>query len=211
MICFAEVPPARFPSFLVEKNCAILPDDWGMSMTMSRYRIVFSGQLMHGVSREQAQANLARLFRADAARIAALFSGRRISLKDNLQADEAERYRAALERAGALADILPMEAVEPFAPRQETDLATPRPEPARKPLVVVPRDVYMAAFNAVEAPDFGIAPVGTELLEPRTEESPPPLDLSGLSLAPVGSDMEQVPARSVGVLPDISHLRLEAP
>ena len=37
------------------------------------------------------------------------------------------------------------------------------------------------------------------------------LVLSALSLAPVGSDMGQAPARSAGPAPDISHLRLETP
>lgn len=130
---------------------------------MSRYQIVFSGQLVHGASREQVQANLAKLFRADAARIAALFSGRRVSLKGNLAAEEAETYRTTLERAGALADILPMEAAVLLAPGQETDPPANRPESPRKPLVVAPRDLYMAAFSAVEAPDFGVAPAGADL------------------------------------------------
>jgi hypothetical protein len=180
-------------------------------MTVSRYQIVFSGQLVHGASREQVQANLAKLFRADAARIAALFSGRRVSLKGNLTAEEAEKYRTTLERAGALADILPMEAAALLAPGQETDLPANRPESPRKPLVVAPRDLYMAAFTAVEAPDFGVAPAGADLQAPKPEAPPPRLDLSALSLAPVGSDMGQAPARSAGPPPDISHLRLETP
>ncbi|WP_460425700.1 hypothetical protein [Azotobacter armeniacus] len=179
---------------------------------MSRYQIVFSGQLVHGTSLEQVQANLTRLFRADAARIATLFSGRRVPLKSNLDAAEAEKYRATLERAGARVDILPMEEAVQLAPRQETGFPADRPEPARKPLLVVaPRDAYMAAFTAVEAPDFGVAPAGADLQEPRPESVPPRLNLSGLSLAPVGSDMGQAPARPAGPLPDISHLRLETP
>ncbi|SEJ06344.1 hypothetical protein SAMN04244579_02979 [Azotobacter beijerinckii] len=180
-------------------------------MTMSRYQIVFSGQLVHGASPELVQANLAKLFRADAARIATLFSGRRVPLKGNLEADEAEKYRAALARAGARVDILPMEEEAPLAPRQETDLSADRSHPTRRPLVVVPRDAYMAAFAAVEAPDFGIAAAGADLLEPKPAAVPPCLDLSGLSLAPVGSDMGPVPAAPAGPLPDISGLHLEAP
>ncbi len=176
---------------------------------MSRYQIVFSGQLVDGASLELVQANLAKLFRADATRIAALFSGRRVPLKGDLEADEAEKYRAALARAGARVDILPMDEEVPLAPQQET-VASANPSEARRRLLVVePRDVYMAAFVAVEAPDFGVAAVGADLQEPKPEAVPPRLDLSALSLAPVGSDMGQAPAPVAGPLPDISALALE--
>ncbi|MFC0712132.1 hypothetical protein [Azorhizophilus paspali] len=59
-----------------------------MGMTMSRYQIIFSGQLVHGASREQGPARLTRLFRADDARIATLFSGRRISPDSGLEVGE---------------------------------------------------------------------------------------------------------------------------
>lgn len=180
-------------------------------MTMSRYQIVFSGQLVHGASSEQVQVNLARLFRADAARIAALFSGRRVLLKSNLDAGEAEKYRATLERAGARVDILPVKEEVQLAPAQEIGSLADRLESVRKPLVVAPRDSYMAAFTEVEVPDFGIAPVGADLQELRPEAVAPRLDLSGLSLAPVGSDIGQVSTRPTGPLPDISHLCLETP
>jgi len=51
---------------------------------MSLYEIAFSCQLLPGARREQVEANLTRLFRADAQRIALLFSGRRIVIKQNL-------------------------------------------------------------------------------------------------------------------------------
>ncbi len=176
---------------------------------MSRHQIVFSGQLVPGASLEQVQANLAKLFRADAARIAVLFSGRRVPIKGDLDAADAEKYRITLERAGALVDIVPMEEAAKIAPGQETGPAA-EGRTQRRPLVVAPRDVYMAAFVEVEAPDFGVAEVGVDLREPGPEVVPPTLDLSGLSLAPLGSDMGQASAPPAGPAPDTSSLRLEA-
>ncbi|GLK59963.1 hypothetical protein GCM10017624_21210 [Azotobacter vinelandii] len=172
-------------------------------MTMSRYQIIFSGQLVHGASREQVQA---RLFRADGARIATLFSGRRISPESGLEAGEAWTYRVALERAGVPADILPMGKEAKLAPGQENDLDAVHSEAARKPFAVPPQDACTAAFAALGIPDFGS---GTELLESRTEAPIAPLESSDPNLAAVGSDLAPIPARPAGALPDISHFRLE--
>jgi hypothetical protein len=181
-------------------------------MTMSRYQIVFSGQTAAGAVREQVQADLARLFRADAARIATLFSGRRIAIKGNLDAAEAEKYRTALARVGALVEVLPEGAPEAAASAPAAaDAGRPADSApvARGRLQVQPRDEYMAAFAAVDAPDFGVAPLGVDLQEARPEPPAPELDLDRFSLAPVGSDMGQAPAKPAGPPPDISHLSLQ--
>lgn len=184
---------------------------------MSRYEIAFSGQLVPGADADQVKANLARLFQADAQRIALLFSGRRIVIKNNLDAAGAEKYRVTLERAGARVDVRDMdveiEEVE-LAPPPPAEPAAPTvaPAPAAAPagrLKVAPRDEYMAAFMDVDAPDFGIAPVGADLQDAKAEPVAPKVDLSQFSLAPVGSDMGQAKAVPAGPPPDISHLKLQ--
>ncbi|XEG74052.1 hypothetical protein QA447_07415 [Pseudomonas sp. abacavir_1] len=180
---------------------------------MSRYEIVFSGQTLPGADPEAVKANLAKLFQADAQRIALLFSGRRLVLKNNLDAAAADKYRAALERAGAQVEVVDM------APAvEEIELAPPpATEPAPTPasatatpgrLKVAPRDEYMAAFAEVDAPDFGLAPVGTDLQDDKVEPRAPQVDLSQFSLAPVGSDMGQAKADPAAPAPDTSHLKL---
>ncbi|WP_277374165.1 hypothetical protein [Pseudomonas sp. AA-38] len=177
---------------------------------MSRYEIAFSGQLVPGADPETVKANLARLFQADAQRIAQLFSGRRIVIKNNLDATAAEKYRSTLERAGALVEVLDMD-----MPIEEVELAPPpaevAPGAATRPgrLQVAPRDEYMAAFSEVDAPDFGIAPVGSDLQEAKAEPVAPAVDLSQFSLAPVGSDMGQAKADAAAPPPDTSHLKLQ--
>lgn len=180
---------------------------------MSRYEIAFSGQLVPGAPLDQVKANLARLFQADEQRIAMLFSGRRMVIKTGLDEAGAEKYRITLERAGAVAEVRALD-VEV----EEVELAPP-PEPQRPAAVapaaspagakVIPRDEYMAAFVDVEAPDFGIAPVGVDLQDEKPDPQAPALDLSQFSLAPAGSDMGEIPRKLDGPLPDISHLKLE--
>jgi len=88
-------------------------------MPMSLYEIAFSGQLLPGARLEQVEANLSKLFQADAQRIAQLFSGRRIVIKQNLDFAAVEKYRQAMERAGAQVEVRPMpvdvEEIEPGA------------------------------------------------------------------------------------------------
>ncbi len=181
---------------------------------MSRYEIAFSGELAPGATLEQVEANLARLFQADAQRIALLFSGRRIVIKQDLDYDSVEKYRQAMTRAGAVAEVRPMpvevEEIELAPPPVEASAAPPAHEPGTtpKPLKVAPRDEYMAAFVDVQAPDFGIAPVGADLQDARPSAQPPALDLSQFSLAPVGSDMSERRRASDAPAPDTSHLKL---
>lgn len=179
---------------------------------MSRYEIAFSGELAPGATLEQVEINLTRLFQADAQRIALLFSGRRVVIKQGLDFASVEKYREAMARAGAIAEVraMPVDV-------EEIELAPPPQEPAAPranagstppPLKVAPRDEYMAAFVDVEAPDFGIAPVGADLQDSRAATPAPALDLSQFSLAPVGSDMSERRRASDVPPPDTSHLKL---
>lgn len=184
---------------------------------MTRYEIAFSGQLVEGAPLASVQANLARLFQADAQRIAQLFSGRRVVIKNNLDEAGAEKYRLTLERAGAVVEVLAMlvEEVEltpspapvPVAAASTVAAVASPASPGR--LQVAPRDEYMAAFVDVEAPDFGIAPVGVDLQDAKPEAPAPVLDLSQFSLAPAGSDMGQAKTAPAGPPPDTSYLSLQ--
>ncbi len=190
---------------------------------MKLYEIVFSGQLIPGAQLDKVQANLSKLFQADAQRIALLFSGRRLVLKNSLDQSSAEKYRSTLERAGARVDVVEMPGQVEV---EEVELAPPPDEPswtrraASTPVAptaktqserksgVEPRDVYTAAFVDVEAPDFTLSEPGKDLQDPKAAPIAPRLDLSGLSLAPAGSDMGQARSVEQVAVPDTSHLKL---
>ncbi|MCF5284542.1 hypothetical protein GIW23_28520, partial [Pseudomonas syringae] len=101
-------------------------------------------------------------------------------------------------------------------PMEEVELAPPPDAPnwLRKASVspgrlqVKPRDAYMAAFVDVDAPDYSVAEAGVELLPGKPEPVAPLLDLSRLSLAPVGSDMGQIEKAESQEAPDTSHLKI---
>ncbi len=182
-------------------------------MSAVLYEIAFQGELIAGADAQQTRQNLMRLFQADEQRIA----GRRMIIKNRLDAVTAERYRATLAQAGALVEVAPMaETVEPAAAPTETR-AEPAPAPVplsspssaeRGSLSVAPRDAVMAAFVDVQAPDFGLAPVGADLQDHNAPVAPPQVDLSHLSLAPVGSDLAPASAALPVAVPDTDHLTL---
>ncbi|MFJ3482045.1 hypothetical protein ACIPL1_01550 [Pseudomonas sp. NPDC090202] len=192
---------------------------------MKLYEIAFSGQLVPGAQLDRVQANMAKLFQADAQRIALLFSGRRLVLKNGLDQASAEKYRSTLERAGALVEVVEMPGQVEV---EEVELAPPPDQPSwtRKPSAFAPapmapvtarseeksrlepRDVYMAAFVDVDAPDFTLSELGRDVQDPKAAPVAPRLDLSGLSLAPAGSDMGEMKSDEHVLVPDISHLKL---
>lgn len=197
---------------------------------MSLFEVAFSGALVPGADEAQVKANLTKLFQADAQRIALLFSGRRTVIKNNLDAETAQRYQQTLARAGAHVEVSPMagsmaETASAPAPVQApAQTAAPVTDvPANVPsavaqavatatgarLKVAPRDEYMAAFAEVDAPDLPLAPLGADLADAKPEPQAPALDLSGMQLAPVGSDMGQAKAPPPPPAPDTSHLKLE--
>ena len=185
-------------------------------MSAVLYEIAFQGELVAGADAQQTRQNLMRLFQADEQRIAVLFSGRRMIIKNRLDATTAERYRATLAQAGARVEVAPMaETVEPAAapaePREPTPASAMTATPTsaeRGSLSVAPRDAVMAAFVDVQAPDFGLAPVGADLQDEAAPVAPPRVDLSHLSLAPVGSDLGPASEPLPVAVPDTDHLTL---
>lgn len=183
-------------------------------MSAVLYEIAFQGELVAGADAQQTRQNLMRLFQADEQRIAVLFSGRRMIIKNRLDAATAERYRATLAQAGARVEVAPMaETGEPAAAPVETRApaaaeATAASSTERGALSVAPRDAVMAAFVDVQAPDFGLAPVGADLQDQAAPVAPPRVDLSHLSLAPVGSDLGPASEALPVAVPDTDHLTL---
>ncbi len=141
-------------------------------------------------------------------------------IKQRLDAQATAKYQAAFKRAGAVLEVRDLSApIEDRRTLSETvvaesaeaqqDLLTQTAAPAATAMLqVTPRDEYMAAFSEVQAPDFGIAPVGDDLQPAPVEKPAPDLDLSGISLAPVGSDMGQLAGAQAILMPDISHIKL---
>ena len=175
---------------------------------MAMFEVVFHGQVRPEIDPAQARARIGQLFQVDAKQLDVLFSGRRIVIKKGLDEAAAQKYRQAIERAGALC-VVQLEGAEQEVP------AAPTPSPQPAPAVAAsvdsapaPRDEFMAAFVDVEAPNLPIAELGADMQESYRDHAPLDIDLSAFSLAPVGSDLGQLPGTANVAIPDTSHLRI---
>jgi hypothetical protein len=82
-------------------------------MAHQEFQVIFRGELLPDWPTEAVKANLAKLFKADEARIEVLFSGRPTIIKRGLSQEEGERYRLLFERAGAVCEVVPSAPLPP--------------------------------------------------------------------------------------------------
>lgn len=136
---------------------------------MSRFDLIFSGELVEGADPRQVRRNLEALFKTDAGAIARLFTGKPVVIRKDLDQEAAERYRAALQKAGALCRVRRIETDQPGIAALGEDLdRTPPPAPAPLP----------------DISGITLAPPGTPVLTPeeRRKPVPPPPDPGDLTL-----------------------------
>ena len=170
-------------------------------MSDQLYEVAFSGQISAGADLDEVKAKVAKMFNADDAKLAQLFSGRRVVIKKNIDQATAAKYQSALNRAGAQCEISPPvasatpaaatasapAAVEkpvsaaPVVQIETGDYGAVAPPPATDPLGITASDIEDLAVS--------IAPVGSELQEEYKEVETPEFDLSEFDLAPVGSEL----------------------
>ena len=104
-------------------------------MNESLYEVAFSGQIQAGAELDVVKARIGKMFKANDATIAKLFSGKRIVIKKNLSAETADKYSMAFTKAGAICELVLMP--EDSAPSPADDRAATKAPP---PASVAPAD-----------------------------------------------------------------------
>lgn len=183
-----------------------------------RYNVYFAGQVMAGHELGSVRDKLAKLFNADQPTLEKLFSGKPQLIKRECDAATAQKFKSAMERAGAL----------PIVKVAEAAATTPAAPPARPmtaaekiaALAAAPDETRFkkpAAASADAAPDAGdaanggisLAPPGTDVL--RAEERARPVvrnvDTSGLAVDNSATRLSDVPPPPPAA-PDTSHLSM---
>ncbi len=168
-------------------------------MADEKYNLVFRGELVRGADPEQARRNIGQLFKVSEAQVNALFSGKPVVLKKNLDFATANKYRVAIKKAGCRVDL------------DEQQSAKPAPAQGGKAVFAVPDGPAAAPQAAAPAPK---APEPAEPATPRPQvnaDAPPPpplpeveeVDAAEFDLAPTGStllsDNEREPVQAVSV------------
>lgn len=172
-------------------------------MSDQQFDIIFRGDIVFGHQVADVKSKLQNLFKADAAKIDALFSGRPVPLKRGLDQPSAQKYKEALIKAGAQVDIVaagdpkpapikPANSPEPvlsLAQRLEQQAAQEKASTER-----AAQKQTIASISGTEkiaSPAWSLAPVGSDLLQ-STEKpvvEPVRVDISAISLRPEGGNI----------------------
>ncbi len=155
-------------------------------MAEDSYRIVFRGELVEGVSRAEAEANLVSRFKYSEAALAKLFTGKGVVLKGGLDQATAEKYEKVLAGVGLVCEIVAPETIEVAEPAQPSAETEAEPE--------VPAETVVAAPGPfVEPAPAASMPVQEEIAEPAAAEPPEPADVTEDVFAPVATAPEEAP------------------
>lgn len=142
------------------------------------FEVVFQGKVASGANPDEVKTKMGELFKANDAQLARLFSGQRVVIKSGLDELTAAKYRMALEKVGALCEILPVQTAA--APAHSPSQPSPQ-SPSMAPSSLAPQ----------QTSDFGVAPVGADLSD-RKPFVPANINVDHLSTAPVGANLEQI-------------------
>ncbi|VAW67562.1 hypothetical protein MNBD_GAMMA10-3204 [hydrothermal vent metagenome] len=201
-------------------------------MSGELFEVAFSGQVAEGSDMAQVKAKVAAMFKADAAKLEQLFCGKRVVIKKNIDQAMANKYKAALNNAGAVCEVkslsteqqaktAPVEEKAPVkAPLKVTAAAAGvepvKPVITRVPVSIPAGDIPPApqtaplGVSAEEISDLSasLAPVGSEMQTEHPSQVAAEIDVSGLDVAPVGSDLGQSKKGDAPAPPDTDGLSM---
>jgi hypothetical protein len=150
-------------------------------MTEKRFAVVFSGQIVDGADAAQVRKNLANLFNVEVKKVEAMFSGKPVLIKNNLDEAKARGYQTALAKAAP-----------PTTPAAKKESAPPAP-PQAPDLTIAEVGATLVEYKEVPPTDFDttqfdLAEVGATLVE-YGAVPPAVFDTSGMELAPPGEQL----------------------
>jgi hypothetical protein len=152
---------------------------------MSGYQIIFEGKLTGERPLEEVKNNLAALFKMKPDQVDALFGGKAVVIKRDIDQATALKYQAAFKKAGAVCSVLS------DTPENTAQRAQPTP----------PAAPSSGAGGSANPKDRGGRMAGKDIVNIAV-----PQNLSGLSLAETGAVLENLPVGQNAKIPDISGL-----
>lgn len=191
-------------------------------MAEKYYEIAFSGVIKPGADLQTVKQKLGMMFKADAARLQQMFSGKRVYIKRRADEVTMIKYRGAFQKAGAICEVIelsdeaPATTGEAVSTQQASDTAgvadgadyqSKYPESEQLPQALVPIPLAVKAAQIKDL-DLQLAPVGSAMLDDYADPPEPKIDIDGMDLAPVGSDIGSDDATAAPPPPDTSGLSL---
>jgi hypothetical protein len=149
---------------------------------MADYQVIFEGKLTGERALDEVKRNLAALFKMKAEQVDALFTGKPVVIKRDIDQATALKYQAAFKKAGAVCTV--------------GDDTVENPTPTK------PKPAPSANTGGTANPkDRGGRMAGKDIVNIAL-----PQNLSGLSLAQAGAVLESLPINQEVKIPDTSGL-----
>ena len=185
-------------------------------MSEQHFEVVFRGDVEPGKSVMDVKEGLAKLFKADPARIEQMFSGKPVVIKGNLDEETALHYQSSLQKVGAVVEIRsdqPADSVSQNSNIQGEDPQDDSLEDKSASQGGTPDSQESDPLEDFDF-DFDVAPLGADVLPDghKKEFVPADVDTSHLTVSETGSDvLEKKDQRSYEDRDiDTSHLSVEA-
>ena len=177
-------------------------------MSEELFDVCFYGILQPGRDKETAMANMAKLFKTDAAKLTPYFAGGRKVIKARVTAEIAEKYRGALENVGLIIKI-----EQTGSAPAETTSAKPAPTQAKTATTADPPAQTEKTESPIDTGGITVAPVGADVIENPVEPEPAEIgDISNISMAEPGADVIENPVRPPPAeIDDISDITMAEP
>jgi hypothetical protein len=152
---------------------------------MAEYQVLFEGKLTGERPLEEVKRNLATLFKMKAEQVDALFTGKPVIIKRDIDQGTALKYQAAFKKAGAVCTVAT------DTPDSTGSAAKPKP----------PTAAPVSTGGTANPKDRGGRMAGKDIVNIAI-----PQNLSGLSLAQAGAVLESLPINQSVKIPDTSGL-----
>ena len=185
-------------------------------MSEQHFEVVFRGDVEPGRSVMDVKEGLAKLFKADPARIEQMFSGKPVVIKGNLDEETALHYQSSLQKVGAVVEIRSNQPAGSAAQNSNIQGEDPQDdslEDKNSSQSDTPNSQESDPLEDFDF-DFDVAPVGADVLPDghKKEFVPADVDTSHLTVSETGSDvLEKKDQRSYEDRDvDTSHLSVEA-
>ena len=181
---------------------------------MAHYNLIFQGKIADDASLDEVKQHFARLFKADEKKLAALFSGKKVIIKKNIDTESAKKYLAILKKSGAI-----IQAVKVPTAKQEKEVSTTTKASAsdQEPQHSNPSSgsglSSLINYNKSTTQDSATSASNRAISDQHTApaEAAPikQASSSSLQLAPSGSDILPI-AKNPPIIetPDISHISM---
>ena len=165
-------------------------------MSFETYNVYFSGNIMQGQDPEEVRKKIGAMFKLEGSKLERLFIGQPVTIKKDVDMDQAVKYRVAFRDAGALVDIRPAEAAQSVPASSPTQNKEPDTQEA---LTLSPPNSFDLSDCAVPVPPQEIPDISGltldksgGMLDKSSPAEPLEIDTAELELDKPGVTLEQV-------------------